>query len=85
MEGPELVVLAAGPVLYLLGGLGLKLRIAGVVATQRIGAAALICVATALGAELPALAVWVTALAILVVLAALETQERFRDAVQRTV
>jgi len=85
LEGPELVVLAAGPVLYLLGGLGLKLRIAGVVATQRIGAAALICVATALGAELPALAVWVAALAVLVVLAALETQERFRDAVQRSV
>ncbi len=80
---PELVVLATGPVLYLLGGLGLKLRIAGVVATQRIGAAALICVAAALGAELPALAVWLTILAVLVVLAALETQERFREAVQR--
>ena len=85
LPGHELVLLAAGPVLYLLGGLALKLRVLGVVATQRIVAAALVCGVAALGTVLPALAVWGIVLAIFVVLAALETQQRFREAMQVSV
>jgi low temperature requirement protein LtrA len=85
LAGHELVLLAAGPVAYLLGGLLLKLRVVGVLATQRLLAAALVCGAAALGVALPALAVSGIVLGVLVVLAMLETQERFREAMQVAV
>lgn len=78
----ELVALAAGPVLYLLGGLVLKLRVVGVLATQRVVAAVAVCVAAALGTVLPAVCVWMLVLAVFAILTALETQERFRETMQ---
>jgi low temperature requirement protein LtrA len=85
LPGHELVLLAAGPVLYLLGGLALKLRVLGVIATQRLVAVALVCGTAALGNALPALAVWGIVLGIFVALASLETQERFRGVMQVAV
>jgi low temperature requirement protein LtrA len=85
LPGNELAVLAAGPAVYLLGGMALKLRVLGVVATQRIAAAVLVAGAAALGTVLPALAVWALVAVVGMTLAALETQARFRDAMQRPV
>jgi low temperature requirement protein LtrA len=85
LPGNELAVLAAGPAVYLLGGLALKVRVLGLVATQRLAATALIGGAVALGAVLPALAVWSLVAVVGMTLAALETQERFRDAMQRPI
>jgi hypothetical protein len=59
--------------------------VTAVVATQRLIASVLVCGAAALGTVLPALAVWMIVLVIFVVLAALETQERFRAAMQVSV
>jgi low temperature requirement protein LtrA len=78
----HLVVLAAGPVLYLLGGLALKLRVVGVVATQRVIAAALVVGAAALGLVLAPVVVWWIVVCVFAALAALETQERLRAAMQ---
>ena len=83
LGGRELVALAAGPVLYLLGSVALKVRILDLVATQRVAGALLVCGAVALGTVLPALVVWCLVLAIFVALAVLERQARFREAVQR--
>jgi low temperature requirement protein LtrA len=82
LSSPQLLVLGAGPVLYLLGGLGLKLRVIGVVATQRLIAAALVSGAVALGTVLDAVVVWSIVVLLLAALAALETQERVREVMQ---
>jgi low temperature requirement protein LtrA len=85
LSTPELVTLAAGPMVYLLGGLALKLLVLRVVATQRIVAAALVAAAVLLGTVASALTVWSVVLVILVVLAVLETRARFREAMQVAV
>jgi low temperature requirement protein LtrA len=74
-HGAELVAIAAGPILYLLGSVALKIRVLGVQWTRRFGAALVIGVATALGAQLPGLALWAIVLTILAGLAAVEGVE----------
>jgi low temperature requirement protein LtrA len=74
-HGAELVAIAAGPILYLLGSVALKIRVLRVQWTRRFGAAVVIAVATALGAQLPGLALWTIVLAILAALAAVEAVE----------
>jgi low temperature requirement protein LtrA len=71
-HGTELVVIAAGPVLYLLGGIALKIRVLKARWERRLIAAALVAAATALGRGLPGLALWTIVLAILAALAAIE-------------
>jgi low temperature requirement protein LtrA len=73
LHGTELVAVAAGPVLYLLGSVALKIRVLHVMWQQRFAAAVLIALATLAGAQLPALALWAILLAVLAALAALET------------
>jgi low temperature requirement protein LtrA len=77
-HGAELVAIAAGPVLYLLGSVALKVRVLRVRWERRLGAAVLIVVATALGARLPGLALWTIVLAILGALAWVEAGEARR-------
>jgi low temperature requirement protein LtrA len=72
LSGRELVVLAAGPILYLLGSVGFKLRVLHVEWKQRAVACVLIAGVALLGAELSALATWTLVLAVLVGLAAVE-------------
>jgi low temperature requirement protein LtrA len=72
----ELAVLAAGPILYLLGHVAFRLRMTGTVGTKRLIATVLIAASAVAGAALPALAVGVTILAILVLLAAWEWLDR---------
>jgi low temperature requirement protein LtrA len=71
-HGAELVAIAAGPALYLLGSVALKIRVLRVRWDRRLAAAALVVAATALGRRLPGLALWATLLAILAGLAAVE-------------
>jgi low temperature requirement protein LtrA len=78
LHGAELTALAAGPVLYLLGSVALKIRVLQVRWERRFGAAVLVAAATALGAPLPGLALWAIVLAILVGLAAVEAAEARR-------
>jgi low temperature requirement protein LtrA len=61
----ELAVLAAGPLVYLLGSIGLKLRIIGGLWERRAVASVLVVAAGAAGAVLPAVACWALMLAIL--------------------
>jgi low temperature requirement protein LtrA len=68
-HGAELVVIAAGPVLYLLGSVGLKMRVLQARWERRLVAALLVVAATALGHGLPGLALWTIVLAILAALA----------------
>jgi low temperature requirement protein LtrA len=75
LHGAELVALAAGPVLYLLGSVALKVRILRVRWERRFGAAALIVAATAVGQQLPGLALLTVLLAILAALASMEALE----------
>jgi low temperature requirement protein LtrA len=82
LRADELAIVATGPVLYLIGGIALKIRILGVLATQRLVAVLLVCGAAALGAVFPAAVVWGIVLVIFTALAALETQERFQAAMQ---
>jgi hypothetical protein len=77
-HGAELVVIAGGPVLYLLGSVGLKLRVLQARWERRLVAAVLVVAATALGHGLPGLALWTIVLAILAALAAGETIEARR-------
>jgi low temperature requirement protein LtrA len=77
-HGAELVAIAAGPVLFLLGSVALKIRVLRLRWERRFAAAALIVVATALGAHLPGLALWVIVLGILVGLAGIEAAEARR-------
>jgi low temperature requirement protein LtrA len=77
-HGVELVAMAAGPVLYLLGSVALKVAILQVRWERRFGAAVLIVAATALGSGLPGLALWTVILAILGALAGIEAVEARR-------
>jgi len=68
-----LVALAAGPMLYLVGHLVFRLRMAGSVSGKRLSAVLAIGVCGALGTVLPALLVATLITAMLVVLIAAET------------
>lgn len=78
LPADELAVLAAGPILYLLGHIAFRLRMTATLATRRLIATVLIAAAAAAGAALPALAVAVIVLLILLLLAASETTGRVR-------
>jgi low temperature requirement protein LtrA len=75
LEGAELVALAAGPVLYLLASVILKIRVLRVPWQRRFAAAVLVAVAVAVGSSLPGLALWAVVLAILGGLAGVEAVE----------
>jgi low temperature requirement protein LtrA len=77
-HGPELVVIAAGPVLYLLGSVALKIRVLHARWGRRLVAAVLVATATALGHGLPGLVLWTIVLAILAALAVVESVEARR-------
>jgi low temperature requirement protein LtrA len=57
LDAAELVALAAGPVLYLVGHLLFRWRMAGSISRRRLASAIGVAACAALGAELPALAV----------------------------
>jgi low temperature requirement protein LtrA len=76
----ELLAVLAGPILYLLGHIAFRLRMTGTLARKRLIAAALVAAAGALGFVLPALALSTVVLAILALLAAIETRGRLRRA-----
>jgi low temperature requirement protein LtrA len=73
LHAPELVALAAGPMLYLVGHLVFRLRMAGSVSGKRLSAVFAIAVCGALGIALPALLVAALIAAVLVVLITAET------------
>jgi low temperature requirement protein LtrA len=75
LHGAELVALGAGPVLYLLGSVALKIRVLHLRWDRRLGAAVLVAITTAVGAHLPGLALWAILLALLVGLAVVEAVE----------
>jgi low temperature requirement protein LtrA len=83
LHGAELVVLAAGPVLYLVGHVAFRFRMVGTVSVKRLVAAGLITGAAALGSTLPALAAWAIVLLTLIALAAVETRGRMHTVGQR--
>jgi low temperature requirement protein LtrA len=72
LHGAELVALAAGPALYLLGSVALKVRILEVPWERRLATAVLVVLATVAGASLPALALWTLVLGIVAGLAVIE-------------
>jgi low temperature requirement protein LtrA len=76
LHGARLVALAAGPVLYLAGSVGIKLLILHARWQPRAVAAAAIVAIGALGETLPAMATWALMLAVLCALAALEYVQR---------
>jgi low temperature requirement protein LtrA len=78
LPAAELAVLAGGPILYLLGHVAFRLRMVGTLAVTRLVATALIAATGVAGYVLPAVAVAAVILAILVLLAALETLGRVR-------
>ena len=73
LRAPELVALAAGPMLYLAGHLVFRLRMAGSLSGKRLAAVVAIGVCGLLGVALPALAVAALIAAVLVALIAAET------------
>lgn len=75
LHGGELVALAGGPALYLLGSVALKIRVLKVRWDRRLFTAVLIVVATVLGQGLPSLALVTVLVAILVGLAVIEGLE----------
>jgi low temperature requirement protein LtrA len=80
LNGAELVALAAGPILYLLGSVLLKVRVLRVPWGRRFIAAVLVAVAVAVGSPLPGLALWAVVLAILSGLATVEAVETRHEA-----
>ena len=70
-----LALLGAGPVLYLLGSVGFKLRVLGAYWSKRVLATIAVAAVLAAGATLPALLLWSLVLVVLVVLAAAEAAE----------
>jgi low temperature requirement protein LtrA len=72
LTGPELAAVVGGPVLYLLGHVGFRLRMAHTLSGKRLTAALMLCVVGAIGAFIPALA---TATLVLVVLVGLIVAE----------
>jgi low temperature requirement protein LtrA len=73
LHAPELVALAAGPMLYLVGHLVFRLRMAGSMSRKRLSAVLGVGVCGVLGAVLPALLVAALMTAVLVVLIVAET------------
>jgi low temperature requirement protein LtrA len=82
LHGAELVALAGGPVVYLLGSVALKIRVLRVRWDRRFATAVLVAVATAAGASLPALALLAVLVAILGGLAAVEGVETRQPAAE---
>ncbi|MEA2287670.1 MAG: hypothetical protein QOJ21_3713 [Solirubrobacteraceae bacterium] len=80
LGGAELVALAAGPVLYLVGSVAFKVRVLEAPWRQRLAAAALVVAAVVIGAGLPALALWALVVAIVGGVAALEATPAYRQA-----
>ena len=76
LSANELTVLAAGPILYLLGHVAFRLRMTETVGTKYLVAAVMIAASATVGTALPALAVSVTIVAILVLLATWERLDR---------
>jgi low temperature requirement protein LtrA len=81
LDGAELVALAVGPVLYLLGSVVLKVRVLRVAWERRCIAAVLVAVAVAMGSPLPGLALWAVVLGILSGLATAEAIETRQEAI----
>jgi low temperature requirement protein LtrA len=79
-HGAELVAIAAGPVLYLLGSVALKIRVLHVRWERRLAGAVVVVLATLVGGRLPGLALWALLLAILSALAVVEGVEARRVA-----
>jgi low temperature requirement protein LtrA len=73
LHGAQLVALAGGPALYLVGHLVFRLRMARSTSRKRLSAVLAIAMCGVLGSALPALAVAVLIAAVLVVLIAAET------------
>jgi low temperature requirement protein LtrA len=73
LHTPQLIALAAGPMLYLAGHLVFRLRMAGSTSGKRLSAVLAIGVCGVLGSVLPALAVASLIAAVLVVLIVAET------------
>jgi low temperature requirement protein LtrA len=73
LHGPELIALAGGPMLYLVGHLLFRLRMAGSMSTKRLAGVIAIAGCGALGLVLPALAVGALISAALVALIVAET------------
>jgi low temperature requirement protein LtrA len=80
LHGAALAALAAGPVLYLLGSVVLKVRVLRVPWERRCIAASLVAVAVAVGSPLPGLALWAVVLAVLTGLATVEAVETRQEA-----
>jgi low temperature requirement protein LtrA len=78
LDGREVVALAVGPALYLLGHVAFRLRMRGTLATKRLAAAALAAGAAASALVVPPLVAWALVLAVLVLLATAETLARLR-------
>jgi low temperature requirement protein LtrA len=79
LHGAELVALAAGPILYLLGSVALKIRVLHLRWDRRLAAVVVVGAVTALGSGLPSLALWALVLAVLVGLAVVEALEARRE------
>ena len=71
----ERLTLAAGPLLYLVGSIGFKLRVLDRLSRTRL-AASLLILAVVLATHLPRLATWTIVLAILAGVAVVEAAER---------
>jgi low temperature requirement protein LtrA len=76
----ELVALAGGPVLYLLGSVAFKIRVLRGMWEQRLVAALLVAAAVLIGASLPALALWAIVLGIVAGVAGVESTGMRREA-----
>jgi low temperature requirement protein LtrA len=76
LQHGELLALACGPTLYLLGSVAFKLRVLHAFAWQRVAGAALVVAAALLGTVASALAAWILVLAALVALVVFETLQR---------
>jgi low temperature requirement protein LtrA len=76
LHAAELIALGAGPILYLLGSVLIKLRVLHARWQPRAIAAVCVAAVTALGAALPALATWALVLAVLAAVSALEWVQR---------
>ena len=80
LDADGLVTLAAGPALYLLGSVAFKVRVYRDLWQPRAVAFVVVIATAALGASLPALAIWTLMLATLVGVAFAEVrQARRRD------
>jgi low temperature requirement protein LtrA len=76
----ELIAIAAGPVLYLLGSVAFKLRVFGELWERRAAACVALAGTVALASRLPALAIWALVLVLLTALAVVEAADRRRAA-----